>query len=68
MAGETVDRQRPITRMWPTLQKLSQLRDQYSRDQTSDGRLEKARRLVELADELRGLAAEVLREAEGAGP
>jgi hypothetical protein len=64
--GATTNKpQRAVTRMWPLLQRLGQLRDLYSRDQSEDGRREKARRLVELVEDLRALAAEVLREAEG---
>lgn len=58
-----------VTRMWISLQKLSRLRDHFSRDKTAEGRLTAANAMMDLADEVRMLAAEVLAEAERtAGP
>ena len=53
-----------VTRLWVALQKLSRVRDHYSRDQTVAGRGSAATAMVELADEIRDLTAQVLAETE----
>ena len=55
-----------VTRLWSSLQTLGRLRDTYCRDKTPAGRLEAARAMAEKADQIKGLVAEVLAEAEGA--
>jgi hypothetical protein len=53
-----------VTRMWVALQKLNRLRDGFSRDTSPDGRLSTARAMIDLADEVRSLSAELLIQAE----
>ena len=53
-----------LTRLWVALQKLSRVRDHYSRDQTVSGRVSAATAMLELADEIRDLTAQLLAETE----
>jgi hypothetical protein len=65
MPSATTDRP-PETRLWVVLQRLSRLRDEYSRDKTPTSRYATARAMAEQAHELRLLAEELLAEARKA--
>ncbi|MGL6097076.1 MAG: hypothetical protein ACRC7O_14930 [Fimbriiglobus sp.] len=55
---------KPITLLWIALQKMTRLRDGYSRDRDPAGRLAAARTMAEMTGEIRTLADNVLAEAE----
>jgi hypothetical protein len=65
MTGTTTDRP-PETRLWVALQRLSRLRDEYTRDKCPAGRRATAQAIADRVAELGALADELLTDAERA--
>ncbi len=53
----------PTTRLWVALQKLSRLRDEYTRGRTAEGRTAAAAAMIGLADEVKALTTELFETA-----